>query len=282
MKRKSILLIATMVVFATALSLAISSCDGNSTDPVNPGATGGGIKGGGGKGAEILTNGASLVGISRTGLGGATLSFNQLNAELTVDNLLGESGLSSRPDIPGNVWSQDIEGEWPGGANGGLRFRSLNNGIETSTLEIWQRVVPVPGEFDAVPSFTGNPESNVFSLVLYDANNVEIGREDNIPILTPIRIVPVISCCQWLNRNRFIVDRATGRCIWSLLWNRCCRWRVYYGPRIWDVSRVDFVEGEPEGGGYPYHDFTEIQVQTIRGGIGGSLRVTSEFVAAVP
>lgn len=275
MKRTSIIVAAILAASVTTISLTISSCNDNASDPMNPG-----VKGGGGKEGNVLNESTRLVAVDRNGIGGSGVSFNQLNAALTVDNFTGDNaGLSSVPDNPGNVWSQDVEGEWPASGNGGIRLRSLNGAIETSTLDI-EDVTAADDDIEVTPNFTGNPPgANNFSLVLY-TGTTEIGRVNSIPVLTPIIIRP-LDCCRWLNRNRFIVNRADGRCVWQLLWNRCCRWRVFWGAQSWDVDRVDFVEGDP-GGAYPYHDFTEIQVRPINGGLASSLTVTSEFVSAVP
>jgi|GEM_PF-3015095 len=268
MKGKSLGLLTAVVACAAAVSFTIASCDSNATDPANPGVSGRG------KGPRVSNDTRShTIGVDRSGIGESVVEFN-INGSGTVVENFNSGGVSSIPDAPGTVWSQDVDFNIDASADGGVGLRSIADNDETSSIDITSSA---EGAIAIAPSYTGQSDP-VFHVIMYDNNN-EIGRIRDIPVGTSVLAYPVNPgnpCC-WIRRWGFTVHPTSGSCIWSLVWNPCCYWRIFWNGQWYEFNRADFVEGV-DGGHYPYHHFTEIQAVPINGGVSGSFTIGSEFV----
>lgn len=269
MKKRSLGLLSAIATFAVAMSFMVASCDNNATDPANSGGNRGR-----GKGPQVSNSDqARTVGVARVGNEGSQLDYDYETTDLTVENFNG-GGIRTIPDQPGIVWSQSIRANWDD--QGGLELLSISDDIgETSSLVLQQE-----GEaMVTIPTFTGG--SSEYRLELQD-NGRTIGSIPGLNIGDPVIIYPVNPgnpCCRAMNSNGFVVNPATGACIWRVTWDPCCYWR-YTAPdgTVYEFNGINYIEGV-EDEHYPYHNFSEIRVLPRGSGVENFV-VTSEYVTA--
>lgn len=226
-----------------------------------------------GKGHQVLGAGCvnAFAGITHCSIGTGILQYSEADQRLTVTGFGDASGVSSS-FAEGTHWQQDGEPSLAAGQY--IVYNAISEGAAVSSMRLTR---DDESTITAGPTFTGSPGGSQYTAELYDGGNLVA----TIPGVTGTfkQINPPVEGSNdgcWAYRMEF--GNVNGRCqwVWVPYWQSPCRIPIFDFTQLgsYNADRVVMTE-EIGNGQYPYHSFTQIDVQ----GTLSSYAITAESSA---